>query len=415
MPSYLAWIDFSEEDRQKMLDVVRLFNEHDTRDELGIGTIRDAFADYFFPGTSTIQTRARYMLFVPWIYRELERKRVPSAQIADKARIEETNLIKSLLQSDDDDKEGIIGRDAGRKLKRLPSNIYWSGLGIWGIRLYQGSQEQYHRYLDKYYRYRRFQEGRYSEKSDLDDVRENWDPGMPDPPAGFPNKAEMKLRPEEAEYLIDRILCRHGKSLLAYCVTALDEVPEVDFFWELPLVQSLPEELQRDIYHARNFSEAIYGASLLYNLLLSRAKGNSELITEYSRRLEDWTSFILNRWEELNEWHGKLNDFWDLPAFFLANIPAYTKFFVENWFRIIFGGGIHSLSSNKEAEELIRDREFRLKRSRARLENKRALEMWGGASGDYRLDYRWFRVSIIIADILSGLARKGEKEEIAAS
>jgi hypothetical protein len=28
-----------------MLDVVDLFREHDTRDELGVGSVRDAFAD----------------------------------------------------------------------------------------------------------------------------------------------------------------------------------------------------------------------------------------------------------------------------------------------------------------------------------------------------------------------------------
>lgn len=34
-----------------MLDVIDLFNEQDTRDEIGIGAIRDAFADRLFPGT----------------------------------------------------------------------------------------------------------------------------------------------------------------------------------------------------------------------------------------------------------------------------------------------------------------------------------------------------------------------------
>ena len=71
MVSHFAWVDFAGENQQKMLDVVKLFQEKDTRDELGIGTIRDSFSDYFFPGTSTIQTRARYMLFVPWIYKGL--------------------------------------------------------------------------------------------------------------------------------------------------------------------------------------------------------------------------------------------------------------------------------------------------------------------------------------------------------
>ena len=61
--SFLSWLDYSEEERRKMLDVISLFQQKESRDELGVGTVRDSFADIFFPGTSTIQTRARYFLF----------------------------------------------------------------------------------------------------------------------------------------------------------------------------------------------------------------------------------------------------------------------------------------------------------------------------------------------------------------
>ena len=64
----VVWLNYSERERRKMLDVVDLFGEHDTRDELGIGSVRDAFADMLFPGTSTIMTRARYFLLVPWTW-----------------------------------------------------------------------------------------------------------------------------------------------------------------------------------------------------------------------------------------------------------------------------------------------------------------------------------------------------------
>ena len=66
----LGWIDFSKEDRQKALDVINLLSEQGAVDELGIGIVRDAFANYFFPGTSTIQTRAKYFLIVPYILRD---------------------------------------------------------------------------------------------------------------------------------------------------------------------------------------------------------------------------------------------------------------------------------------------------------------------------------------------------------
>lgn len=63
----LGWIDFSKADRDKVLDVINLLQEEGAVDELGIGIIRDWFANIFFLGTSTIQTRAKYFLIVPYV------------------------------------------------------------------------------------------------------------------------------------------------------------------------------------------------------------------------------------------------------------------------------------------------------------------------------------------------------------
>jgi len=40
--SQFVWLDYSERERRKMLAVVNLLGEHDTRDELGIGSVRNA-------------------------------------------------------------------------------------------------------------------------------------------------------------------------------------------------------------------------------------------------------------------------------------------------------------------------------------------------------------------------------------
>ena len=66
----LGWIDFSKDERNKVLNVIHLLDEPGAVDELGIGAVRDAFADYFFPGTSTVQTRAKYFLIVPYVLME---------------------------------------------------------------------------------------------------------------------------------------------------------------------------------------------------------------------------------------------------------------------------------------------------------------------------------------------------------
>lgn len=77
MSSTFAWLDYSARERRAMLEVVDPFRVKGTVDGLGLGVIRDAFADRLFPGTST-QTRARYWLFVPWLYLQLETERTPS-------------------------------------------------------------------------------------------------------------------------------------------------------------------------------------------------------------------------------------------------------------------------------------------------------------------------------------------------
>ena len=152
MHSVLAWIDHDSQARERTLRILSLFQEKESRDELGLGSVRDSFADQLFPGTSTIQTRLRYMLFVPWIYQSLEEMRLPAESFAKEADRLERELVQPLMDSDDP--RGIFEKTAGKRLKRLPSSIYWAGLGVWGIRLTPFSQGEYHRRIDETYRRR---------------------------------------------------------------------------------------------------------------------------------------------------------------------------------------------------------------------------------------------------------------------
>ena len=73
-----------------------LFQERETRDELGLGSIRDSIADHLFPRTSTIQTRLRYMLFIPWLFQMLEGSVAGPDQLAAEARALENRLANAL-------------------------------------------------------------------------------------------------------------------------------------------------------------------------------------------------------------------------------------------------------------------------------------------------------------------------------
>ena len=49
------------------------------RDEIGFLTIHQGYADRFFPGTSVLHTRARYAVFVPWLFEDLAGLTGPAA------------------------------------------------------------------------------------------------------------------------------------------------------------------------------------------------------------------------------------------------------------------------------------------------------------------------------------------------
>lgn len=118
--STFGWLDHDEGERRRMMEVVDLFREKGTLDELGIGAIRDTWAEHFFPGTSTIQSRARYFLFIPWLYGLLEHDRVPSNRADGHARKLQWRLVQSLRAGGEGASKGVIGIEAGEHLQRRP-------------------------------------------------------------------------------------------------------------------------------------------------------------------------------------------------------------------------------------------------------------------------------------------------------
>ena len=142
--STFAWIDHSEKQRRQILEAIDLFREKDTRDELGLAGVRDTFSEMLFPGTGSLQTRARYFFFVPWMYLGFEAGRMPSSEVGRRGRAFEIELIDRLATSTDPPPPGTIGIQARSSLQRIPSSIYWNGMKLLGISLFTGSQAEYY-------------------------------------------------------------------------------------------------------------------------------------------------------------------------------------------------------------------------------------------------------------------------------
>src|SRR5439155_6021027 len=131
--SGLAWLDSSREEQQRIRDLLNLFSETESRDELGVGQVRDAFSDLLFPGTSTLHTRARYLLIVPWCFQEAQRRGGRGASLEGRVEQIERRIVATLRA--DGATDGLIGRVAGVAVKNLPSVIYGSALLRYGIRM----------------------------------------------------------------------------------------------------------------------------------------------------------------------------------------------------------------------------------------------------------------------------------------
>jgi hypothetical protein len=179
VPSNIAWLDVSVEEQRKAREFIALFTQPESRDELGIGQVRDAFSNILFPGTSVIQTRARYFLYVPWIYLEGQRRGKSGQELVNWVASRERRLIEVLrmVGTAAGDIEGLIGRVAGERLKILPSSIYWNGLITFGILRHEVSAEQLGAERVR----------QLSHEADELANREisAWSPSIPEPPEGW--------------------------------------------------------------------------------------------------------------------------------------------------------------------------------------------------------------------------------------
>lgn len=409
MPASLTWIDHDAQAYQRSQRILALFSERDTRDELGLGSIRDTISDALFPGTTTIQTRLRYMLFIPWMYRALEGKHVKSARIGIRARDYELGLIQALMQYADDGDWGIIGSSAGNLLKRLPGSIYWAGLWEWGIRQYPGSQQQYHQELDHIYRRRRLYRSQRDTSEELgDDIGSLWEanaytwhPGLPDAPEEFPEVVSLHLTPGEAGYIQERIQQTHPDSLMAWLMLHPRRV-DVSYPWLHPDLSAFSENNRNQLKHAELFSMVMHGASILYNVLLAEICGREDRLEEHSARIKQWHIQIQENEVEITVWADDLMPFWSFIDIGRNKIGTRTKSFVEDWLKCVLTTHGHVLDDNS-ARRLVRRREEEKKRANSRFLNARTRDQWGGKSGIERLNFRWNTARVFIDDIVDAL------------
>ena len=399
MQSVFSWVDFSENDKNRMHEIINSLSDPNTRDELGIAPIRDSFANMMFPGTNTLQTRIKYMLFVPWLYKIVEKEKIAAQSAAERIRELEVDLIES-LKKNNSDQNGIIGQLSGANITRTPADIYWTGLREWGILKGNFSRRDFHDILKIYHKSSAedlILENEYQLENILNykDKIQLWDPAVIESPEKFTQKADLNLNYYQADYLKEKIKKNCSQTVLAEIID-LPYDQGTDFVWEYNLINHLDQKLYNQVEHAHHFSELIFGAHLLYNLMLAQKDENTnqELEETYLKLINEWKYEIKKNKKYLKSWD--LNDFW-LTA---AVNDFKLKSFVNSWYELAVNDNyLNQIENSDTARELIADRERLIKGQRARLFSQKYLEKWGGASSASKLDFRWHIAETFIRDI----------------
>ncbi len=405
MRSSIAWLDVSAEEQRKAREFIALFTQSESRDELGIGQIRDALSNILFPGTSVIQTRARYFLYVPWIYLEGQRRGKSGKELTSWVEARERRLIEVLRKAGTSagDLAGLIGVEAGERLKVLPSAIYWNGLMTFGILRRDVAAEQLSAERARH-------EGGASDEL-AERESSTWSPSIPQPPVGYPDQLDtaFALRPEEARWLAERINQSSATrdSLLARIVSGSARTLDNSFGpWDDPAGLVDDPALRARLEHAELFSLGMHGASLLYNLLVAERyvdlgyNREPNVIAKYQDLIEKWAAECTGNRQRLAAWDRAA--MWDLVRSKNTRIGLPTITFVENWLGYVTSGRAMNTVGDPAIRNLVRERELR-RGKQSRLQNDKLLANWSGESGAGRLNYRWGTVRRIVRDIHSAL------------
>ena len=391
----IGFIDYSHEERNKILSTLKMLGDQSALDELGIGVVRDAYSDILFPGVSTLQTRAKYFVLIPYLFQsakaQAEKGKIHSGkELLQWINEGEDRLAACLTNNCAPGEIGIIGSDAYRNkrtVKVKPSAIYWAGLRAYGI--FRGGNLFLPAACKLVYA-----EARRKAEAEIKKDGESFDdptamdqgsalflPIIPD--YDYEKNATMDLTEKEARFLSECIQRSPFSSdsiltfYIKYGMVSKD-------FKSVP-VELLPEGLRRDYLLARDFSRFIYGAHIRYNVIYS-----------------DYTDQDMT--DRFNAWRDEfLSEPLDLePVLTRVSCPPVLAGFCRSFLDAVRNYDTTTI------DNLIVRREIQVKGARSKLRKPKEYRYDPSRPIHlYELDFRFGRASVIIRDILKGL--EGEK------
>lgn len=403
MTATLGWIDFSKEQKNRVGAVLDLLKFEGMVDELGVGTVRDLLADRMFPGISTIQTRAKYFFYIPYILRDYQllppsqKRKISASKFLEQSEFQLMwDLSKKYKEIPDN---GVIGISIkqGEPIVRRPSAIYWNGIYSFGLMDTKGlGAESFLKSVSS------------SSPTELLGSQEEGDEGSKDDAdvdyenifrIKFPHNKNWRtnlninLDDDEADILKSKIISKAEGTLLASLL-------EDDGIWKIFQAAKsfhefakacthyrLPSSILNDIYLAHDFSELMYGSNIFYNILLQKKKFG----TEHFRA----------EWEE---WKGRLFEEMILGESFspdeIFKLGRVSRESTMNFIKEFWKMAQKGFKDEIGLEKLISGQELGVKGGKARLIPNRSHDIQQEKKlGLGRFDYRFRQAKVIINDI----------------
>ena len=384
----LGYIHIGKEEQNRVMQMLKRLTEPGALDEIGIGRIRDAFADQLFPGTSTLQKHAKYFSLMPQVY---QRAAARSYNRTSEVQAEVIRLERQMTEKLWDGSNHapgitgseIIGHKDGSYVKYDPAYIYNSGLRTYEIvrcnsvinAIYALSK----RINSKPKALRDGSEDVADDSEELSGRFQPWDIPQ-DIDYDFTCECSLTLTPSEKDFIRRKIL--HSRACQGSLFAYLLEHPEITRLNKFPWIISseLPDDLRTLYDCAIAFSEFVYLLRLRYYYLYSRKSDDAVL-------------------EELNLQKAKFNaENPDIRTIINASSSTHksTKQFCVSCAEAIKADEIDRL------DDLIIRRERQLKGTRSKI----------GANGYYgngaaRLNYRWETVKVYLDELTSNELKYG--------
>lgn len=408
----IGWVHFSSDHRKRVQMVIDLLNKGGIVDELGVGIVRDSFADTMFPGISTIQTRAKYFTLIAHLLKDFIEKHKAGKKILSLDNyldnIERDCRITMIQNSESEaNRDGIIGITFGenrnKDIVRKPSSIYWNGLRIFGfLNTLQSISEFSRNFQNKKVTIEKLLTETSLNKGDDKDAEYSLPLiRAPKLPKTYMDTLTIDLLPAEAQFLRSQIESNVPGSLIGKILLnaeATDQLLKLagnsfSDFSRLPFLDKLNDDsLQKTVTLARKFWEILYGAHIRYNCLLQKKHGTSTKYDEFQ--------LLWNKW--VNELPHYLKN-WDTDFLFImiekTNRTVYkqTENFIRGWINEVKRPSINI----EVCDELIIKQEINNKggkRARLAQGNINRVDEWIGLT---ELNYRLPQVRTIVSDIIS--------------